>query len=97
MGMIFEGGQKTIYFDVTEGDRYQVIGGGTRDGDDIDICVYDGRGSFGGSLVGCDTLMDSPPIVEFVAETSGTYNAVVRAPFVSSEEVFLRIMLIEVP
>ena len=61
------------------GASYEVYGAGDGSVEDIDICVYDQSGQ----VVGCDQLVDRIPIVEFTAESSGTYRAVLNAYAIS--------------
>ena len=74
-GLFAEGEEKEIRFNVTSGETYRVAGGGDNDAEDLDICVYDQFGS----QIGCDTLVDNIPLVEFTAQSSGTFRAVLTA------------------
>lgn len=74
-GWFAEGEDKEIRFTASAGESYMLAGGGDANSEDLDICVYDQYGD----EVECDTLTDNYPIVEFTAESSGTYRAVLSA------------------
>lgn len=74
-GWFAEGEDKEITFAVSKGETYMLAGGGDDSSEDLDICVYDAQGD----EVDCDVLTDNFPLVEFTAETSGTYRAVLNA------------------
>lgn len=74
-GWFAEGEEKEISFAVTAGQTYMIAGGGDDNSEDLDICVYDSSGA----QVDCDQLTDNFPLVEFTAEATGTYRAVLDA------------------
>ena len=74
-GWFAEGEEKEIRFNVTSGESYLIAGGGDANSDDLDVCVYDQYGD----EIECDTLTDNFPLVEFTAESNGTFRAVLNA------------------
>ena len=74
-GWFAEGEEKEIVFTTTKGQAYMIAGGGDASSEDLDICVYDAQGA----EVRCDVLTDNYPLVEFTAEMSGEYRAVLNA------------------
>ena len=74
-GWFAEGEEKEITFTVSKGETYMIAGGGDEGSEDLDICVYDEDDT----EVACDVLTDNIPIVEFTAESGGTYRAVLNA------------------
>jgi hypothetical protein len=74
-GWFAEGEEKAFTFDVTAGKSYVVAGGGDNNAKDLDICVYDAKGS----RVNCDEETDDVPLVLFDATMTGRYRAVLKA------------------
>ncbi len=74
-GWFAEGEDKELTFDVTSGKAYVVAGGGDDNSKDLDICVYDARGT----QINCDEETDDVPLVLFEAKQSGKYRAVLKA------------------
>jgi hypothetical protein len=74
-GWFAEGEEKEFTFEVTAGKSYVVAGGGDDNAKDLDICIYDPRGT----EVDCDEETDDVPLVLFEAARSGRYRAVMKA------------------
>jgi len=74
-GWFSQGEQKELHFTATAEQSYMIVGGGDLSSADLDICVYDPYGR----EIDCDVMRDNYPMVEFTAEVSGTYRAVLLA------------------
>lgn len=74
-----KGDSREIEFPATVGESYSVEGVSEKVDTDVDICVYGPEGD----QIGCDTLEDNIPIVQFTAATEGVYRAVMTAASVA--------------
>lgn len=82
--------KKSLSFAVTEGDTYMVAGGGSANATDLDICVYDARHE----EIDCDILTDNFPLVQFRAESSGMYQAVLHAYQIEGASTYAGMVLL---
>ena len=82
-GWFAEGEDKELRFTATKGKSY-FIAGGDDNSKDLDICVYDPKGT----EVECDTATDDVPLVTFDAVQAGIYRVVLKAYSIEGSTTF---------
>ena len=89
-GWFAEGEEKELLFTATKGKSYFIAGGGDENSEDLDICVYDPKGT----KIECDTATDDVPLVTFTASQSGTYRATLKAYDIDGSTSFAGMVLL---
>jgi len=89
-GWFAEGEDKELQFTATKGKSYFIAGGGDSNSKDLDICVYDPKGT----ELKCDTATDDVPLVTFDANQSGTYRATLKAYSIEGNTTFAGMVIL---